>query len=168
MTGNPRWVLRECRSEDLWRLHEIDRICFTPDIAYTRAELRFYLQHPGSIGRLAEQGGLIVGFVVGRTLGYGMGQVITLDVMPSARRQGVGRGLMEALHKEFAARGVELATLEVSVDNPAARSLYEGMGYRLEQLLTGYYGGRTDACRMVCRLVRVPQHPDPQPRMKSR
>jgi len=155
MLGYSPYILRDCRVEDLDRLHEIDRLCFAPDIAYSRAELYFHLHHRDAVSRLAERSGAIVGFAVGRILRRRGGHVITLDVVQEARRQGIGRALLQALHAEFAARGAATATLEVSMDNAGARRFYESLGYRAEGLLPGYYGGHTDACRMVCPLARI-------------
>jgi len=52
-----------------------------------------------------------------------------IGVVPSARRRGIGRALMEALHAEAAARGVERVWLEVIVENTQALALYEDLGY---------------------------------------
>src|SRR5262245_22387968 len=52
-----------------------------------------------------------------------------LGVVPSERRRGTGRRLMEAVHEEARARGVERAWLEVIVENTQAVALYEQLGY---------------------------------------
>ncbi len=59
-------LIREYRPQDLSTLHRIDRICFAPEIAFSRPELLFYVRHPHSISRVAERDGRIVGFAVGR------------------------------------------------------------------------------------------------------
>jgi len=52
-------------------------------------------------------------------------------VAPGARRRGVGRRLMEeALARLARAPGIEVVQLGVGVSNPAARALYEAMGFR--------------------------------------
>ena len=58
-----------------------------------------------------------------------------LGVVTSARRQGVGRVLMEAVHDEARARGLEIVRLEVLEDNDAAFHLYEQLGYELVRWL---------------------------------
>jgi len=142
-------TIRPYMRGDLARLHEIDRICFSPTIAYSLAELRFYLSGRKAIGRVAELSGLIAGFAVGRTEDNGLAHVITLDVLPDARRQGVGKALMKDLHAEFRRRGAACVILEVSVDNFGAKRFYLGLGYRFAGLLPGYYNGETDACLMI-------------------
>jgi len=54
-----------------------------------------------------------------------------VGVVTSARRQGIGELLMEALHDEAAARGVTKVWLEVIEQNDAAYRLYEKLGYDL-------------------------------------
>jgi ribosomal protein S18 acetylase RimI-like enzyme len=52
-----------------------------------------------------------------------------LGVVPSERRRGTGRRLMEAVHEQARARGVERLWLEVIVENAQAVALYEQLGY---------------------------------------
>jgi ribosomal protein S18 acetylase RimI-like enzyme len=52
-----------------------------------------------------------------------------VGVVPSERRRGLGRTLMEAVHEEALARGVERIWLEVIVENSPAVALYEDLGY---------------------------------------
>src|SRR5437773_12332243 len=85
-----RFEIRDCRPDDLTRLVQIDRICFPPDIAYSRSELFSYMRHPDSISRVAEWANTIFGFVVGQIEPDCSGHVLTLDVIPAARRKGVG------------------------------------------------------------------------------
>jgi GNAT superfamily N-acetyltransferase len=54
-----------------------------------------------------------------------------VGVVTSARRQGIGELLMQALHDEAAARGVKQVWLEVIEQNDAAYRLYEKLGYDL-------------------------------------
>jgi ribosomal-protein-alanine N-acetyltransferase len=150
MAPNPGlFTIRPYLQADLDRLYEIDQICFPPTIAYSLTELRFYLSGRRATGRVAEISGRIAGFAVGRTGGHGVAYVITLDVLPEARRQGIGRALMEALHADFDRQGAKTAILEVSVENVEARRFYERLGYRFAGILPGYYNGETDAWRMV-------------------
>ena len=52
-----------------------------------------------------------------------------VGVVAGARRTGVGRLLMEALHEEARRRGVERMWLEVIDENAAAIALYRELGY---------------------------------------
>jgi ribosomal protein S18 acetylase RimI-like enzyme len=141
-------ILRECRPGDVDRLLEIDRICFPPDQAYSRAEMLFYLKRRSSIGLAAERDGEILGFAIGHVAGGSISRVITLDVIPEARRWKIGTGLMEALHGEFRSRGASRAVLEVDTANTGAQRFYHTFGYKRIELLPGYYKGHADAYRM--------------------
>jgi len=134
--------------EDAGNLHEIDRICFPADIAFTRAELLFHLNHPKSIARVARGPARIIGFVLARIETDYQAHVLTLDVIPEARRSKVGTLLMDELHRELDARQIAVAVLEVSATNLPARRLYEGLGYHYLERIAGYYRGRDDAYRM--------------------
>ena len=141
--------IREYRIGDESRLHGIDQLCFDSDIAFTKSELRFNLHQPDSISCVAERQGEIIGFVLGRVSNGREAHVITLDVLPKARRQGIGTLLMDALHAKFRDKRVVLSVLEVSTRNLSAQYLYQALGYEVVDTLRGYYNGREDAYRMI-------------------
>lgn len=72
-------------------------------------------------------------------------------VLPGARRQGLGRAIVQALAAFFDRDGVTLIELSVRRDNPRALAFWEAMGfriasYRLRQYRdpatgTGFVGG---------------------------
>jgi [ribosomal protein S18]-alanine N-acetyltransferase len=151
MSGNSTQTLliREYRPTDAPCLHRIDQVCFASDVAYSRSEMLFCLNHPGAITRIAERTSEVVGFAVGRIQADRFAHVLTLDVLPEARRQKVGTLLMNSLHDAFRNKDVVLAVLEVSTENLAARHLYEALQYQHLETVRGYYNGREDAYRMV-------------------
>lgn len=59
------------------------------------------------------------------------GWVGGIGVVASARRDGVGRRLLEMLHEQARARGLRRVWLEVIDVNTAAFALYEQLGYRV-------------------------------------
>jgi ribosomal protein S18 acetylase RimI-like enzyme len=131
------------------RLYELDQICFHPGIAYTRDELRAFLSHPSAFAALVEdEEGALLGFAIARTVrrrGKGFFHIITIDVLPSARRQGAGTLLMDWMAER--ARALRLAglRLEVAVDNADAVSFYTRHGFREIGRIPGYYLGTIDA-----------------------
>ncbi len=127
----------------------IDHTCFPPDIAFSKEFLAFHLNHPRSIARIAEKDARILGFVLGRADTHRGAHVLTLDVVPDARRQGIGAALMDALHGEILKWGIRKSFLEVGVGNVAAQQLYRKLRYRYLATLEGYYCGREDAFLMV-------------------
>jgi len=56
-------------------------------------------------------------------------EVEDLFVHPDLRSQGIGSQLLRAAEEEAARRGYQRMGLDVGVDNPRARSLYERHGY---------------------------------------
>jgi len=147
------WSIRDYRAEDLTILYTIDQTCFTADIAFSKAEISFYLSHRSSITRVAEINREVVGFVMGRIEQSSLGHVVTLDVLPRARRCGIGTKLMRVLHDEFRKKDVSWAVLEVMASDQRARRLYEKFQYRYVETLPRYYSGRHDALRMARRIA---------------
>lgn len=153
-------TIRCYQAGDLSRLHEIDRICFPEDVAFSLGELLFHLCHPKSIARVAEGPRGILGFVLARIDSLMQSHVITLDVVPEFRRCRIGTNLMNELHSELEKQHIFVAFLEVNVANTPAQRLYEGLEYRRLGTLSGYYRGREDAYRMA-RLMK-PRLDEPQ------
>jgi ribosomal protein S18 acetylase RimI-like enzyme len=148
-------LIREYGPRDIRALHKLDRICFPADIAYSRSEMLHCVNQKGSITRIAELNGRIVGFAVGCLVDPLAAHVLTLDVIHSARRLKVGTALMNTLHEEFRSKGAEISFLEVDVANDAARRFYEGLRYKCLEILPGYYNGRSDAYGMIRELAAV-------------
>ncbi len=111
-----------------------------------RAELadrgrRYYLAAEGPGEALLGWGGVMV---VAETA-----EILTVGVVPAARRAGIAKHLVEALLDEAVRRGATAAFLEVRVDNAAARALYVGAGFTEVGVRRGYYdAGRVDAATM--------------------
>jgi len=56
--------LRDNGPDDFDTLIEIDRACYEPGIAYSKRDMRAYLQFPGAECILAESAGEIAGFCI--------------------------------------------------------------------------------------------------------
>lgn len=104
-------------------------------------ELRCYLVAEDADGMMLGSGGLMT---IGETA-----QILTVGVLPAARRRGLGRTLVRALIAEARRRGASEVLLEVREDNLAARKLYEAEGFANLGRRRGYYDrGRVDAVTM--------------------
>jgi ribosomal-protein-alanine N-acetyltransferase len=76
-------------------------------------------------------------------------EILTVGVVPSARRRGIARLLLAALLDEARRRGAREAYLEVRIDNAAARALYAKEGFAELGIRPGYYdAGSVDAVVM--------------------
>ncbi|HEV3240501.1 MAG TPA: ribosomal protein S18-alanine N-acetyltransferase [Casimicrobiaceae bacterium] len=109
---------------------------------------------------LAAGYGMAVGVAGGAVVAYGVllfapgeVQLLNLTVAPVARRQGIGRALLQRFLDDARARGAEQCFLEVRVTNEAAIALYMQEGFAAVARRTGYYpaaeaGLREDALVM--------------------
>jgi [ribosomal protein S18]-alanine N-acetyltransferase len=144
--------LRPIVHDDFPRLYSLDQACFAPGIAWSKAELQYFLRYPGNIGILADdENGQIAGFAIaGRQLRKGavLGRLITIDVNPTLRRRGVGHMLLEETERQLRAAGAGAVLLEVAVDNTTAQDFYERHGFIRTGRIPGYYLGRIDALVM--------------------
>ena len=82
-----------------------------------------------------------VGFVLGRMAGEEC-EILTLAVMPAARRQGAASALLEAALSHAAAAGAKAVFLEVAESNRTARRLYARGGFALVGRRKAYYRRR--------------------------
>lgn len=97
---------------------------------------------------VAEEDGAVLGsaglMVIAETA-----QVMTVGVLPSARRRGIGERLLQSLLTEARRQRADEVLLEVRMDNPAARTLYEKAGFQIIGTRRGYFDhGRVDALVM--------------------
>ena len=146
-------VLREYRREDFETLHRIDQECFDPELAYSRAELNHYLLRRNAFGIVAEnKKGSIEGFVLAETDKRGFGHIITIDVLDSARRTGLGTKLMAAAEQRTRAAKAGVVMLETAVDNVPALQFYKRLKYSVEKVIPRYYNGERDAFLLSKRL----------------
>jgi len=140
--------LRDFRPEDFETLWRIDNQCFAPEISYSRAELAAYLRRRGAFALVAhslEAPASIVGFIVAEAGRGGTGHIITIDVLPTVRRAGVGSQLLRAAEDRLRAADSHSAILETAVDNRAALSFYKTHAYRVVKTEPRYYSNGVDA-----------------------
>ena len=125
---------RDVDPADLARLVELDAICFSPETRYNREVMKFYAFHRNSRGIAAvDKQDFIVAFIIVHLLRTGIGEVITIDVAPEARRLHLGEILMQRGEEWLRAHGARGIYLEVDEDNDPAIALYEKLGYEVRQ-----------------------------------
>ena len=166
------YQIRQFRKADFDTLWRIDQACFDAQLAYSRPELAFYMQRPGSFTLVAESAEDessskspsarsanfpvgILGFVVAENRRKN-GHIITIDVIAEVRRSGVGSGLLRAAEEKLAHAGTATVALETPVSNLPAIRFYKREGYFVEKTVAGYYSGLLDAVVMTKELKRVP------------
>ena len=139
--------MRPYQPEDFDALYTIDQACYPPGIAYSKRTLRLFLRLPGAECLVAVADGRIAGFILAEHEGE-RAHLITIDVLASERRRGVGTALLHAIEQAVAARGVRRVTLETATDNEAAIAFWRKHGYRTVGVLRNYYLDRLDAYSM--------------------
>jgi ribosomal-protein-alanine N-acetyltransferase len=150
-------TLRDFRREDFITLFEIDQRCFAPGIAYSQSELHSYIHRRNAFTLVAEaedeKPAGIAGFVVAETR-HGTGHIITIDVLPAARRGRVGSKLLSGAEERLRAKGCHQVYLETAVDNQVALIFYKRHDYFLERVIPHYYANGVDALILLKRIAR--------------
>lgn len=140
-------TLRDYTPADFDALYEIDQKVFEAGIAYSRRQLREYLQLAGAECILAETGGKIAGFIV-TAHEDGVGYIVTIDVLPVHRRQAAGTLLLAEAERKLAVNGIREIELETATDNASAVAFWRKHGYRTQGVIKNYYPNGRDAFSM--------------------
>ena len=121
---------------------------------WVRRDLAELLASPGVAGVLLSGDGGDAGFALWR-VAADEAELLTIAVRPIHRRQGAGRRLLLAAIDHARGAGARSLYLEVGVDNPAARGLYEAQGFRAVGRRPAYYrrGSGPAADGVVMRLT---------------
>lgn len=147
------YALRALRALDLDAAAALHRDAFTAlgETPWSRQDLGELLASPGAAGLMIEADGHAVGFALWRRAAD-EAELLTLAVSPNHRRQGAGTCLVLAVMRSARNSGARDLILEVGVDNPAARALYDELGFVAVGRRMGYYrraaGSAADAVIM--------------------
>lgn len=115
---------------------EIHRRCFSE--SWDAAALADLLAMPGAFGFLAG-GDDPVGFVLAR-IAADEAEILTIAVLPDARRTGQASRLLTTAASAAQSRGATVLFLEVEADNSPALALYEGQKFHNVGRRAHYYG----------------------------
>jgi ribosomal-protein-alanine N-acetyltransferase len=142
------FAVRNFKPEDFEALWRIDQECFAPGISYSRQELKGFMRRRSSFTLVATEPGnsAIAGFIVAQD--GPTGHIITIDVIGSARRSGVGSLLLVEAEERLRAAGSRSVGLETAVDNAAALAFYKRHGYSVIRTWPRYYSNGVDALVM--------------------
>ena len=156
------WQLRRATVDDLEPIMAIENAVF-PDDAWSVANMRGELQDRNGYYLVAfppEHPDLIEAYAGLRApFREPQADIQTIAVSEGARRQGLGRVLMQQLVAEARQRGSEQVFLEVRADNPGAQALYDELGFERIAVRSKYYPGGVDA--NIMRLVIPPTEVTP-------
>jgi [ribosomal protein S18]-alanine N-acetyltransferase len=132
--------LRLATQADAGLLATIHKAAFPMDEAWSHDVFSLQLALPNVVGLLHGEDGLVLARVAG-----GEAEILTLAVVPAARRHGVATDLLRAAIVRLVASGAAVAFLEVSVENTAAMRLYLRQGFTQTGRRPAYYSDRSDA-----------------------
>ncbi len=135
--------LREYRVGDVEAMYALDVACFEPVFQFSRRAMRYFAEARRAVTVLAEADGELVGFCIAE-VDEEIGYVVTLDVAPAWRRQGLAQRLMAEVEAKVRAAGAESMALHVFRGNAGAMQFYEKIGYGRVGMVEGFYGRGLD------------------------
>lgn len=119
-------LLRNAAAGDYPAFARLFDVLETGDPPYLRERFEREIMPNATVATLD---GNVVGYVYFAQFGESSLHVRHLAVAAEHRRCGLGRQLLEHAHEQARAQGARTARLNVRDDNPAARALYESVGY---------------------------------------
>ncbi len=124
MTGR---AIREMTARDIPSVMEIERASFiTPwTEAMFRSQIGFRDRAINLV--LAEEGAIVC--YAAAWVAYDEMHLLSIAVVPAARRRGLGGEILGAVMERGRARGADRAILEVREGNAAARAFYRSHGF---------------------------------------
>jgi ribosomal protein S18 acetylase RimI-like enzyme len=140
--------LRTLAAADFETVYELDQLCYSREVAYSRRELGWYMRLPGAEGVVAEVDDRVGGFILWARFDD-TGHIITIDVLEEYRRLGVGTALLNEAERRIARRGAVQIELETAVNNTAAIAFWKRHGYQTRGILQNYYPGGLNAYAMM-------------------
>ena len=138
-------MVRRASLADSAALASIHAAAFAKADAWSVNVFSLQLGLPGVFGLLNSDKGMIL-----VRIAADQAEILTIAVVPAARRDGIATALLTEATILAAAHGATAIFLEVSVANTAARQLYTGAGFRQVGQRPRYYSDRSDA--LVLRL----------------
>jgi len=152
--------LRKFEPDDLQDVMRINRVCL-PENYTDMFFMDLHERFPQTF-IVAEENNELMGYIMSRievglsNFGLGglirKGHVVSLAVMPQARRKGVAAALLNAVMAGMCEYKAKQIYLEVRVTNEAGVNLYKKVGLDVVRTIPGYYSDGEDAYVMSKKL----------------
>jgi ribosomal-protein-alanine N-acetyltransferase len=125
------------RPEDLDEVLEIERASFT--MPWSRGAFLYEIEK-NRVARcwVVHEEGAVVGYICLWEIADEL-HITNIAVHPRRRRRGIARRLLAGVLEDARRRSLRLIGLEVRPSNTEARTLYEGLGFRVVGRRRGYY-----------------------------
>ncbi len=151
------FTLRKFVPDDLQSVMQINRVCLPEN--YTDFFFIDLHQRFPETFIVSEEKGKILGYIMCRievglsNYGFGglvrKGHIVSIAVLPQARRQGAAKALINKALEGMAYYRAKQGFLEVRVTNEIAISLYKQLGFEITRTINGYYSDGEDAYVMT-------------------
>jgi ribosomal protein S18 acetylase RimI-like enzyme len=154
MTTRPAPAIRRARPGDVGALLDLER--HFPGDRMSRPSLRRLLRRPSASVWVAQAPDrtLLGALILLTRVNTSVARIYSLVVAPQARGQGIAQRLVQAAERAARRGGRQTMSLEVRVDNQAARALYARLGYQEQMLLLDYYEDGAEGIRLRKALSR--------------
>ncbi|TJY59794.1 GNAT family N-acetyltransferase [Sinimarinibacterium sp. CAU 1509] len=120
-----------------------------PGDRMSRRSLRHLLSAPTArVWVIAQQRQVVAAAIVLLRRGSYYGRIYSVVVAPQCRGRGLARQLLRYAERDARSLKLRGLSLEVRVDNTAARTLYRDLGYVETQVLEHYYEDGCDGVRL--------------------
>ena len=134
---------------DVEAMFLLDIACFDTPYQFDREMMQEVAEAANAIVVVIEEGDALLGFVIAHMQGRGSSRyayIVTIDVAPSARHQGIGAKLLQQAEAQASAAGLHSIGLHAAVDNATAIAFYQHQGYQQIGTEKNFYReARTDA-----------------------
>ena len=154
------FTMRKFVPDDLQSVMQVNRVCL-PENYTDMFFIDLHQRFPETF-IVAEEDGNVVGYIMSRievglsNFGLGglirKGHVVSIAVMPQARRKGVATALLKAVMEGMGYYKAKQIYLEVRVTNGAGVALYKKLGLEVARTISGYYSDGEDAYVMSRKL----------------
>lgn len=142
--------VRRMTMDDCEQVAAIEAVSFS--VPWSRQAFTETLQKENFRYFVAEENGEILGYC-GFFFVLDEAEIPNVCVKESARRQGVGRQMMEVLITEASRLGMYRLLLEVRESNVAARTLYESLGFSADGLRKSFYEKPTEDAVLMSKIL---------------
>ncbi len=141
-------LVRSATPLELPLLLSLEKAIF-PD-AWGEGALQSHLEGGDAVSLVGLQDGTPVGYALGIRLS-GEGELYRIAVLPSARRSGIGRKLLQSFLDDLEENGISACFLEVRASNLPAISLYRAFGFLEVGRRKNYYKNPTEDALLLRR-----------------
>lgn len=128
--------IRQMKEKDVEQVEQLEKQCFS--VPWSENILKDGLNSRFDTYLVWEKDGIIAGYCALRVLAD-EGEIQRIAVLPSWRRHGIAKSLMEAMIQVSKDKGAVQMSLEVRESNTGARKLYENYGFVQETVRKNYY-----------------------------